>query len=437
MSSFSDLNVIVVGGGIAGLCAAIGLRGAGHHVQLFEKAPTATAFGAGIVIAHNASKVLSSWGLDYARYHINVGNSLRVMKGDTFEEIMSFPQALYEKVAGGSRQYYAHRIDLQEALLQLATQEDAPGPPVEIFYSATVVSYDPEAASIMLENGSEYTADLIVAADGLHSLAPQHLTLSNHRPNEVSHTGTTAIRFMLPTDAILSDPRTAHLISTPGQFNLFVHKDRNRWMLQYPVRDNTEMNYGMYSRVDSKGQITEQVSRFKCDRESLKRELEGFHPDIQRLAEKTSDILPVWKLAEKPPLPTWYKNRLVLLGDSAHPMLPNQGQGASQCIEDAGALGILFSNMPDKSQKTIASRLELFVKLRHPRASVVQLISHCPYFEDAMTVMWEELVKVIDVNDLPKKRDSQGVREWIYAYDVNAEARKVLETVQVVPPDAR
>ncbi len=427
MASSAMLDTIVVGSGIAGLCTAIGLRRAGHHVRLFERASTATAFGAGVVIGYNASKVLTSWGLDYDKYHINVAETFIMMKGDTFEEMASFDPGLYEKLAGGSRQYYAHRIDLQQALLNLATRQDAPGPPIEIHYSADVVSYDSEAGSIKLKDGSTYAADLVVAADGVHSLAPHHLLGANSSAYDNSHTGTTIIRFMLPSEAIMSDPKTAHLILSHGQFTWFVHPDRNRWLLQYPVRDNTEINYGMYSRVTSNEQITEQVSRFKGNRESLRHELEGFHPDIGRLADKTSEILPVWKLAEKPPLPTWYKERLVVLGDAAHPMLPNQGQGAGMCIEDAGALGILLSNMPDKSKSSITRRLELFFRLRHPRASAVQLISHCPYFEDAVGIMWEELVKVMRPEELPRTNDRSNIREWLFAYNVNVEAEKVLK----------
>ncbi|KAH0843013.1 hypothetical protein AYO21_03273 [Fonsecaea monophora] len=427
MSSAASLQIIVVGGGIAGLCAAIGLRRAGHHVHLFERAPTATAFGAGVVIGYNASKVLTSWGLDYEKYHINVAETFKMVKGDTFEEIMSFPPGLYEKLAGGSRQYYAHRIDLQQALLGLATQQDALGKPVTITYSADVVAYDPEEGSITLRDGTTHKADLVVAADGVHSLAPHYLLGSGAPSYDISHTGTTIIRFMLPSSAILSDPQTAHLISSSGQFTWFVHPDRNRWLLQYPIRDNSEINYGMYSRVTANEQVIEQVSRFKCNRDSLRRELEGFHPDIGKLADKTSEILPVWKLAERPPLPTWFKGRLVVVGDAAHPMLPNQGQGAGMCIEDAGALGTLFTKMRENSLGSITKRLELFFNLRHPRASAVQLISHCPYFEDAVGIMWDELIKVAKPQDLPRVNDRNNIREWLFAYDVNSEAEKALE----------
>ncbi|KAJ9609000.1 hypothetical protein H2200_006771 [Cladophialophora chaetospira] len=437
MSSSATLDIIVVGGGIAGLTTAIGLRRAGHHVRLFERAATATAFGAGVVIGYNASKVLTAWGLDYDSYNINVAETFKMMKGDTFEEMARFEPGLYEELAGGSRQYYAHRIDLQQALLNLATRQDAPGRPIEVCYSADVVSYDPKAGSITLQDGSIHRADLVVAADGVHSLAPHSLLGADYSNYDISHTGTTIIRFMLPSSAILSDPQTAHLISSPGQFTWFVHPDRNRWLLQYPVRDNTEINYGMYSRVTTSEQINEQVSRFKGNRDSLRRELEGFHPDIGQLADKTSEILPVWKLAERPPLPTWYKYRLVVVGDAAHPMLPNQGQGAGMCMEDAGALGVLFSNIPDKSATSITRRLELFFKLRHPRASATQLISHCPYFEDAVGIMWPELVKVMKPKELPRKNDRNHIREWLFAYDVNAEAEAVLKAEQDRTPQEK
>ena len=421
----AQLNVIVVGGGIAGICAAIAMRKAGHHVLLFERASTATAFGAGVVIGYNASKVLTAWDFDYAANRIDVAEEFLMVKGDTFEEMLRFDPKEYEQMAQGHRQYYAHRIDLQEALVDMATRDDGDGIPVKIIFGASVASYVADEGNVTLEDGTTHTADLVIAADGVHSIAPKHVLGS--ADYEVAQTGTTIIRFMLPSAKILSDPKTAPLIKNSGRFSWFVGPDRERWLLQYPVRNNTEQNYGMYSRVNNKHDVDAQVLRFKCDHDSLKKELEGFNDSILALVPKTSEILPIWKLQERPPLPAWSRGKLLVVGDAAHPMLPNQGQGAGMCIEDAGGLYVLFSQMSDISPSQIADRLRLFTSLRRPRASVVQLLSHCPYFEDAVKIMYNELVKYMSPRDLPTAGDRGDIRRWLFRYDILSEAKAALK----------
>ena len=116
------MNVTIVGSGVAGLTAAIGLRRAGHRVTVFERAPTATAFGAGVVIAYNTAKVLTAYGLDYAATRMNVAGGTVMLKGDSLERMMTFSEVDYQDISG-SKQYYAHRVDLQEGLVRLAATQ--------------------------------------------------------------------------------------------------------------------------------------------------------------------------------------------------------------------------------------------------------------------------------------------------------------------------
>ena len=421
----AKINVIVVGAGIAGLCAAIGLRKAGHYVRLLERTATATAFGAGVAIGYNASKVLTAWDFDYAGNGLVVAEEMIMFRGDTLEKIMAVEPEECEKLAEGHRQYYAHRVDLQHALLKMATQPEGRGDPVEMMFSSSASAYDPDKGSIPLEDGGTHMADLIVAADGLHSLAPQYVL--NSTEYELAAAGTTVIRFTLQSEAIRSDPQTASLIEHNGRFSWFVGPDRERWLLQYPVRGNTEVNYVMYSRVNNEHEADEQSFRFQCDHNSLVRELAGFNDSILALVPKTNEILPLWKLLERPPLPTWYRGKLLVIGDAAHPMLPNLGQGAGMCVEDAGALSILFSQMPDTSPSTVNGRLDLFNSLRRPRASVVQLTSHYPSHEDAVKLSYSESLKFMPSEQLPNVDDREDLSRWLCSYDVLRESRRVLK----------
>ncbi len=121
-----------------------------------------------------------------------------------------------------------------------------------------------------------------------------------------------------------------------------------------------------------------------------------------------------------------YDPEACLCRDAAHPMLPNQGQGAGMAIEDSGALGVVFGDMIDTSTHSISERLSLFQKVRKGRASVVQLISHVPYFEDAVKIMYPHLVEHLPPEKLPSP-GSKNIRAWLFSYNVLDDSAQVLD----------
>jgi hypothetical protein len=94
-------------------------------------------------------------------------------------------------------------------------------------------------------------------------------------------------------------------------------------------------------------------------------------------------------------------------------------------IEDSGALGEVFRSIPDKSVATIHRRLKIFEEVRKGRASVVQLISHVPYFEDGVKTMWDELRKQMDEEKLPPTR--KDFRPWLFTYNVLDDSKRILQ----------
>lgn len=108
-------------------------------------------------------------------------------------------------------------------------------------------------------------------------------------------------------------------------------------------------------------------------------------------------------------------------------MLPNQGQGAGMAVEDAAALGVVLQGMPpNPAAEQLEKRLAAFEKVRKPRASVVQLLSSVPYFENGMEIMLPKLLEHMTKEQLPGFGGPKDTRPWLYKYDVFKEGERAL-----------
>ncbi|KAK3054076.1 hypothetical protein LTR09_004854 [Extremus antarcticus] len=148
----------------------------------------------------------------------------------------------------------------------------------------------------------------------------------------------------------------------------------------------------------------------------------GIHPDDEDAAHSevkhAQDLqdLKLYKLLYRPPLSRWTKGRACLIGDAAHPMLPHQGQGGGMSIEDAGALGVLLSDV--QSRDAVPARLELFQSMRYSRASAVQIFSN--YGQDQAHKMEEE-ARPFCSGKVPTSQAE--FHQWLFSYDVLQDAR--------------
>ncbi|KIW73858.1 hypothetical protein PV04_01943 [Phialophora macrospora] len=374
---YIQLNVIVAGGGIAGLTAALALRRQGHAVTVVESSAWLREAGLAVTVPPNATRTLIELGVDPKRdakaatlrtsqeYHfLSKDESPKFGENGDSRPLPWASRAAASNVQGLFS--LTHRVDLHNALKDKCISSTGPGKPVEVLLSSRVIGWDP-AGSIKLHGGKEMHADLIVAADGIHSLA--HEPILGHRV-PVIPSGVSTIRFLLKTEDILNDPATASVMDDgPGSFTFYVNADRSTYLLRYPCHNDEMQNFGAYTVPgNNKNLAGEKVSRA-----DLVKRLSTLPPVFQALGQKADEYVWDWKIADREPIPTYHKDRLVLVGDAAHPMYPRQGQGAAQSIEDAATLGILMSQLEDKAD--IAKRLELYDELRVKRTSIVQQLS--------------------------------------------------------------
>ncbi|MCJ1312676.1 hypothetical protein MMC25_006352 [Agyrium rufum] len=409
------MNVIISGAGIAGLSAGIGLRRAGHKVTILEQSSLLQETGAAITITPNASKVLQSWDYEHSKSRSVAISKGSLLNGTTLDVLM--PNYLHDiEETYGSPLYSVHRVDLHNQLRLLATQQDGPGTPVDIQVRAKVIDYDPVNGKVILADDKILQADLIIAADGVHSKAVGRIL--GNEGIQASNTGWSCMRWLVPTEEFLSDPETADMIRDSAQ-RFFMGAPGAGALVWYPCRNNEVQNFLYLSQAFDSSHATEDFRATVEPSVPMDYAKKDFGPKLQAVINKARDVR-FWKLVAREPIPTWHKDRLVMIGDAAHPMLTFQAQGGGQAIEDGAALGFLFDQLDDKT--AIESRLQLFEQVRRNRASAVQTLSNSSPPQPAS-------VRETAASYLPhgtKLDNTDDINEYLWSFDVHQECKAVL-----------
>lgn len=260
-----------------------------------------------------------------------------------------------------------HRVDLHNAMKVLATSPEGKGTPVVLHLRSKVVSVDVEVPSLTLEDGSTQFGDLVIGADGVHSKLRTAIAKDCPLPTP---SGSSAFRFLIPVDAVRSDPRTTHFLERTGEMRLL--DGINRRIVIYPCRNNTLLNFvAMHpdEETEAAGEDWDQTA----SKETMLSCFSSYPEDVRILLSKASaQDIKLWKLLDHEELgkENWVRGKACLLGDAAHAFLPHQGQGGAQAIEDGAALGALFPLGTQASD--VPRRLQLYIQARYDRATMVQ-----------------------------------------------------------------
>ncbi|KAF2647736.1 FAD/NAD(P)-binding domain-containing protein [Lophiostoma macrostomum CBS 122681] len=362
------LKIIVVGAGLGGLAAAIALTRAGHYVEVYEKSLFHNEVGAAIHLAPNATRILQPWIRDLQTMNPVICDHLSLWdnKGN-FVATPAFTDQLQKKLGIDEPWLLVHRVDLHNALRAKA-EESFGGKKPTIHLNSTVDSVDSSTGKVVLEHGHVLQADLVIGADGVHSRTVNSVT---SEIQEKKSTGQNCFRFLVPIEKLRADPITNELIDRIGLKGLNAFTSPERRLVLYPCRGGTLINAVMYY-PEEEGETAESSWQNAGSQDKLMAQMESFSLELRKLCSMAEDLKD-WSLASRDPPPVFYRGKVALIGDAAHPTLPHQGQGGAQALEDAATLGALFT--ADTRPEQISERLKLYNDIRYEQAVTVLFMS--------------------------------------------------------------
>ncbi len=385
-------RIAVVGGGIGGLTAALSLAAAGFaEVDVYERSEALGEVGAGIQISPNGSRVLHRLGLAGALAAVAVRPATVDMRrwedwsllsrgelGDAVEAEFGFPY------------YHVHRAELHRLIA-------AAMPPERLHLGRRLAGLEPtsDATTLHFADGSSASADVVIGADGIHSVVRAALL----GPEAPRFSGSSAWRGLVPAERVadLDLPVASSVVMGPGQHFVHYFVSAGRYVNFVGVAPTETWTLESWT---APGRVEDALADYA-----------GWNPVVRRLiAEVAETGQPIyrWALYDRDPFDRWGEAGVTLLGDAAHPMLPYMAQGACQAIEDGAVLAACLRRFDEPH-----AALRHYESLRRERTAGVQLAARRNETTFHLPDGPEQRARDARLADEPPLPRSA----WLYGYD--------------------
>jgi 3-hydroxybenzoate 6-monooxygenase len=321
MASASDgtVRVVVVGGGVGGLAAALSLARLGIGVSLLEQSTEIAEIGAGLQLAPNAFAALDALGIgEGVRRRSVFTDRLVMMDAVDASEVASFPVGEDFRKRFGNPYAVSHRADLHKSILEAVEKT----PSITLHAATKVVDLvvGDKGVAVTDQNGKTYRGAAVIGCDGIRSVIRDKLI-----GDEVRVSGHVVYRAVVPREDMPEDL---------GWNAPAIWCGPNYHLVHYPLRGGEQFN--LVVTFHSREQETWGVR--EGSKEEVLSYFDGIHHRPRALLDKPRSWRR-WSTADRHPVAAWGKGRATLLGDAAHPMLQYLAQGACMALEDAVTLG--------------------------------------------------------------------------------------------------
>ncbi|WP_428911996.1 FAD-dependent monooxygenase [Niallia sp. Krafla_26] len=359
----TELRVAIIGGGLGGAATAVALQKEGIRSEIYEQAPALAEVGAGIGIRPPTIQLFKDWGI-YEQIEEKSCQSdyMEILAGNGEVKIKEHWPILTDNPDENWARLI-HRADLLDTFL-------APLPADSIHLNHRCKSIIPHEnyAEVHFENGHSIEADLVIAADGIRSLIRSELI----RADKPVYSGFHAYR------AVVSEEDTFGMASDDNILRIYAEGHVQVYLLPLQRRKQVSFDVTAPSVDDSwRPEVTKQ---------DILNHLKNFDPKIQKIVENLNignfTCRPLYDIE---PLERWSSSCVALVGDAAHAMLHNVGQGANQAIQDGGALAVAL-----RESKTVAEALQKYETRRKPIATKYQELSRVFPSQEAETAFPEK-----------------------------------------------
>jgi salicylate hydroxylase len=346
----AQLKIGICGGGVGGMAAAIALRKAGHDAEVYEQTANYQRVGADINLTPNAVRALGSLGVVSMLKETAARPSHRISRmWDTGEVTSKLEMSDVAEEKYGAPQLTIHRADLLNALRVQLPQEA-----IKLGHRAEAIDNIETKPRVRFTNGATYEFDVLVGADGIHSLTRTTL----FGPDQPQFTGLVSYRSVVDRSKLSLpnlDAFTKWWGPTPDMQIVTFPLNRGRETFVFATTPQADWLHESWTMAG--------------DVEELRRTYSAFHPEARALLDACESVTKS-ALYIRDPLPAWSAGRVTLLGDACHPMVPFMAQGACMAIEDSVVLGRAFDGVGELG---IADALKRYENTRKARTAKVQI----------------------------------------------------------------
>lgn len=410
-------HVLIIGGGIAGPSLALLLHQAGISSAVYEAYPEAEDIGGGLQIAPNGMQVLGQ-----------IGIAGRILAQGVVGEELSFENqngAVLARVGNGRGQRYGFpAVQIARNALHKGLKDEAERLGVSIAYRKRLIDISSQCDGVVarFEDGALAEGTILIGADGVHSRTREIVLPDGPRP---AYTGIVTVGgFASHPGLVLASPlemgRQHMIFGREGFFGYGYFDPRNPSRVMW------------WSHLErAREPLKEEYMRWAIEqlRSELLERHHGWTQPVQTILRSATELMrgAVYDVAS---LPTWWKDRVLLIGDAAHAISPHAGQGASLALEDAMLLAKLLRERQGTHQGSHEETFARFMQAR--RARVEKVIAEARKRGDGKRVLTPAQAWVRDrfLSILLRAR-GERMNEWMYTYTIDWEDERsgVLETI--------